>query len=324
MAGGPIKARRVLLTGGTGFIGANLARHLVAGGHRVTLLVRPERQTWRLADITDSVLYEVVDLGAADQVTAVVERVRPEWVFHLAAHGAYSWQNDASEIVRTNYLATANLAQACVRYGVEGFVHAGSSSEYGYKDHAAQEDEYLEPASLYAATKAGATLLCKQLGQERGCRMRTLRLYSAYGPYEEPGRLIPALVRYGLAGRLPNLVDPRVARDFVYVDDVCDAFVRAASESGGDPTGVYNVGSEIQTSIEDAVQSARLVMQVEAEPAWGSMPNRSWDTNVWVSNCARIRGDLGWQSKHTFEQGLGLTVEWFRAHPELWERYPVT
>jgi dolichol-phosphate mannosyltransferase len=143
----------------------------------------------------------------------------------------------------------------------------------------------------------------------------TLRLYSVYGPYEDPGRLMPTLILRGLGGGLPPLVSPETARDFVYVEDVCDACVLAASRPGQGPGAVYNVGTGVQTTIREVVDVARRTLDIRAEPAWGAMPPRPWDTNVWVADSRKIRGVLGWRPRHTFEEGFRKMVEWFRDNP---------
>ena len=111
-------------------------------------------------------------------------------------------------MLAVNMLGTVNLLTACLEVGFTGFVHTGSSSEYGFKDHAPREDEYLEPNSDYAVTKAAATLYCRQIAVDRGVNVTTLRLYSAYGPWEEPTRLVPTLIAKGLGGEIPELVSP--------------------------------------------------------------------------------------------------------------------
>jgi UDP-glucose 4-epimerase len=282
---------RTLVTGAGGFIGANLVRRLLADGHRVTALVRPGSDRWRL---------EGLDL---DVVEADVREGVPsgfDLVFHLAAHGAYSWQEDEPAIRETNVLGTRNALAAGRRVVV-----AGSSSEYGPKPHAPSEDEPLEPDSAYGAAKAAATTLTLEHGGV------VLRLYSAYGPWEEPDRLIPTLLGRALVGELPPLVSPKVARDFVHVDDVCEAFVRAADR--GEPGRVYNLGSGRQTTIEEVVETVRALLGVDAEPEWGSMPHRRWDTDTWVANPDRIRHELGWEARTDLEDGLRRTLDWLRT-----------
>ena len=165
--------KRALLTGGTGFVGANLARRLLQGGHEVHCLVQPGHAVWRIESIRADLRLHEVDLADGERLLQVVRQIRPDWVFHLAVHGAYSWQTDLGQMVRTNILGTINLVGACVATGFEGFVNTGSSSEYGFKDHAPAETEALQPNSHYAVTKASATLFCRYTAESRRLRLPT-------------------------------------------------------------------------------------------------------------------------------------------------------
>jgi nucleoside-diphosphate-sugar epimerase len=313
-------AVRTVVTGGTGFVGANLVRRLVADGLEVHLLVRPSRATWRIEDLLGDVVLHEVDLGDAGSVEAVLSDVRPESVFHLAQQGGYSWQTDAKAIVATNVLGTINLVDAARKVGVGAFVNTGTSSEYGSKDHAPAETERLEPNSTYAVTKAAGTLYCRHISLAHDFNAVTLRLYSVYGPYEEPGRLIPTLILHGMEGRLPPLVDPETARDYVYIEDVVDAYLAAASKPV--PAGsVFNVGTGRETKMREIVDIVRSGMGIEARPEWGSMPSRSWDLSSWVADVAAIRETLGWEARYQVEKGLSLTIAWLSEDRRMLDRY---
>jgi nucleoside-diphosphate-sugar epimerase len=309
---------RALVTGAAGFVAANLVRRLLADGHDVHAVVRPGSDRWRLSEVADVRVAEA-DLRDAGAVAAAVAGARPEAVFHLGTRGAYSWQADAREILETNVLGTANVLDACARIGVGGVVNTGSSSEYGLKDHAPAETEALEPTSVYGVAKAASTLLCTSVAREQGLPVTTLRLYSVYGPWEEPGRFVPALAEAALRGTLPVLASPRVARDFVWVGDVVDAYLLAASAPGAG--AVYNVGSGRQTTLSEAVDAARRVLGVSEEPSWGSMPDRSWDTDVWVADVSKIERELGWRPAVAFDEGLSRTAAWLQSDPAVRERY---
>lgn len=309
--------KRCLVTGGTGFVGANLVRRLLRDGQAVHLVVRPEHAVWRLPDLRREVQLHELPLHDLGAVTAVVREIRPDWVFHLAAHGAYSWQAELEPMVRTNIQGTMNLVTACVQAGFESFVNTGSSSEYGFKDHAPAETEPLEPNSHYAVTKAAATLFCRYTAQSQRLHLPTLRLYSVYGPYEDPRRFVPALIRHGLNGQLPPLVDPNIGRDFVYVEDVIEAYVLAATVPVKEFGPVYNVGTGIGTTIQDAVTVARSAMNIAEEPVWNTMPKRQWDTHCWQANIQAIQEQLHWSPRYSFADGLGETIQWARNHPEL-------
>lgn len=313
--------KRVIITGATGFIGSNLTRRLLRDGHEIHLLVRERYQPWRIEGVKADVHVHTVEMTDEESLVRAVARIRPDWVFHLSAHGAYSWQSDLQGMVRTNLIGTVNLVEACLKTGFERFVNAGSSSEYGYKDHAPSEMEPLEPNSYYAVTKASATMFCRCTAQLRGVSLVTLRFYSVYGPYEEPGRLVPTLVVNGRIGRLPALVNPEVARDFVYVADAVEACLLAASRPDQEPGSVYNVGTGTQTSIREVAAVACRVMGITVEPQWGSMPDRAWDTSVWVADNRTIRRKLGWEPRYSFEEGFRQTVQWFRDNPALMPVY---
>ncbi len=306
--------KRVLITGGTGFIGANLARRMLADGHDVYLLVRPNHATWRIDEIQNDVHLREVDLNDHEKLQGVIGGIRPEWVFHLAAHGAYSWQTDACQIAETNFIGTINLVMACLKAGFESFINTGSSSEYGFKDHPPTETEWLEPNSNYAVAKASATLFCRHTAQATKTRITTLRLYSVYGGYEEPHRLIPTLIVHGLAGKLPPLVNPEVARDYIYIGDVINAYTLCARDNREIFGSVYNVGTGIQTTLRDVVGIARQALGIGDEPQWGTMPTRSWDTTCWVADSHCIQEELGWRASHSFKQGFNLTLGWFQTN----------
>jgi nucleoside-diphosphate-sugar epimerase len=314
---------KALVTGAGGFVGANLATRLAEAGHEVVAWVRPESPTWRLDHLEDELDISPVDLLDKDAIEVGVKSARPDWIFHLAAHGAYSWQRDAERIMQTNLVSTVRLLAACQRHGFDAFVNAGSSSEYGFQDHAPREDELPEPNSDYASMKAAATLHCGFVGRRDDVHVVTLRLYSVYGPWEEPGRLMPTLVARGLEGHLPPLVSPDTPRDFVSVRDAERAFVLAAEHTDIARGSVFNIGSGRQTTLREVVEVSRAEMGIEEEPRWGTEPQRSWDAAVWVSDSSKAREQLGWMAEDDLPTGFARLANWLREHPSHWERYEI-
>ncbi len=308
--------KRVLVTGASGFVGANLVRRLLKDGHETHLLLRPAQQFWRIEELAREVHTHQADLEDMEGVRRVVMAVKPDWVFHLAAYGAYPHQIDPQRMLATNLAGSATLVDTCAEMGVESFVHTGSSSEYGFKDHAAAEDEEVEPNSHYARTKVSATRHCQSVAIERNFNAITVRLYSIYGPFEEPSRLIPTLILHGLRGELPPLASPRIARDFVYVDDAMDAMLQVAAKPSIPRGAIYNICTGVQSTLADVVEIARKLMGISVEPEWSTMPDRSWDTDRWVGSPQRMEQEIAWRAQVNFEEGLKRTIKWFEEHPE--------
>lgn len=316
-----MKIKHVIITGATGFVGANLARRLLGDGYELHLLVRRNYAPWRIESIMSQINLHYVDLGNAEMLTALIREIKPNWIFHLAAYGAYSSQTDFHRMIQTNFIGTVNLVEACLKTGFEAFVNFGSSSEYGFKDHAPSEKEYIEPNSHYAVTKASATLFCRYMAQTQDMHLVTLRLYSIYGPWEEPTRLIPTMIMRGLQGELPPLVNQDIARDLVYIEDVTNACLLAATIANQERGAVYNIGTGMQISMRQIVENIRNILNIHAEPQWGSMPDRRWDTSVWLADNKSAHEALSWQPQYDFYKGFEETVRWFRENPDMVKFY---
>jgi nucleoside-diphosphate-sugar epimerase len=311
---------KALVTGAGGFVGANLVRHLLKRGDEPIAMLRPDTRSWRLQDIMAETRTEFVDLTRPDDVLRSVLEVRPDVIFNLAARGAYSWQTDLEEILAVNVRATETLLQAARRVDAR-LVQAGSSSEYGFADRATAEGDRVEPNSYYAVSKVAATHLCRLAAEQHGQHAVTLRLYSVYGPWEEPGRLMPTLVDRALDGGYPPLAAPETARDFVWIEDACDAFLRAGTTDLHDRGAVLNVASGVQTTLRSLVDIVRPLFDVESDPIWESMPARGWDSAVWVGNPSTTAEVIGWNAATSLERGLRALAAWMQADPTRRARY---
>ncbi|WP_186382343.1 NAD-dependent epimerase/dehydratase family protein [Amycolatopsis rhizosphaerae] len=317
----PPSARRVLVTGASGFVGANLCRWLLRDGHSVHAVVRPGTDTWRIEEIRGDITLHRLELRDAEAVRTTIGAVRADWLFHLAAHGAYSRQTDTAAIFATNTDATAGLVDLAGAGAFEAFVQAGSTAEYGFKDHPARESEPVAPLGSYAISKAAATRYARTVSMERGAHIVTLRLSTAYGPWEDPYRLMPALAMFGLRRRLPPLTDPKTVRDFVFVDDVCEAFVRAARATHLKHGSIFNIGSGTPTSLAELVDLARGELAIDEQPRWSTMAPRTWDTMLCVADCARSRRRLGWRPSRGLAEGFRALVDWLERNSRARARY---
>lgn len=299
---------RVLVTGTGGFIGSHLVKALLRHGAIVHGLTRAGSDRSRIADLTDLHLH-LCDLRDGEGLRAVVRKVRPAAVFHTAIEGVGPG-SDPAEMVATNVLGAHHLITCLRETGVERLVVTGGSSEYGRKDAPIVEDDLPEPTSLYGATKAAATLLFQQAAREHGLPVVVLRLFSVFGPGEPAHRLIPTAIRAALCGEELRLTGPGWRRDFVFVDDVVDACLRALSLDGHHGE-VMNVGTGRQTSNEDVVALIDRLTGGGLRVVRGVYPPRPTDARFWVANPAKAWRLLGWKPLHGLEEGLAKTIAHF-------------
>jgi len=299
------------VTGAAGFVGANLVRRLLDERQEVHVIIRKNSDRWRLKDILGKIHLHEGSVMDKERMLKIVRTAKPCVIYHLAAYGAYSDQQDREQIIGTNVMGTMNMLGACLHQGFDMFVNVGSSSEYGFKSQPSRESDLLEPNSYYAVGKASATLLCQWASRVEKMPVVTLRLYSVYGPYEEPSRLVPKLIMSCLNGTLPPLVSPKTARDFIYIEDVLDVF-RAITRKPMAGGHVFNVGTGRQRTLADVVRGVMRETRMTQRPVWGSMPERSWDTNRWVGQVGKLKKFLGWKPRFTLTQGLKASVNWFQ------------
>jgi dolichol-phosphate mannosyltransferase len=299
----------ILVLGASGFVGANLFKMLAAQRSDVHALVRRARN-WRLADVKDE---QIISCDLNDRAAAkhLAVSLQPQTVFDCVAYGAYSFEEETDLIHQTNFNALVHFVEQLRKQKMAAFVHAGSSSEYGLNCTAPSEDAACEPNSHYAISKVALAQYLRWVGKQHAFPAVNLRLYSVYGPLEDTSRLIPNVVREALRGALPPLVDPRTSRDFVYVDDVCGAFIAAAARMH---PGLYgeslNIGSGQRTTIADLAEIARAQFGVTQAPRFGSMEGRSWDLADWYSNPAKAGEMIGWQAGTPLAAGLQRTADW--------------
>ena len=304
---------RVLVTGATGFVGACLTRRLLDMGHEIHVFARQTANRWRIADIAPHVVLHDVDIRDAHAVEQTVSSIRPNNVFNLATYGGFSFQKDADAIYAANFLGTVNLVHACEKVGFDRFIHTGSSSEYGIKTEPMKESDLLEPLGDYAVSKAVATLFCRSAALQKGLPIITLRLFSPYGPWDDPQRLIPYVIASLLNGISPALSSPDSVRDYIFIDDVIDTYlaVMGASITAGE---IYNVGSGKQTSIGEVVDTISRNLDSGVMPKWGTESPKRPEPNVWVADTGKMKTHFNWEAATSLESGLQQTVSWVREH----------
>lgn len=302
----------ILVLGAAGFVGANLFRMLRAQRDDVFAVIR-NTQAWRLADQPQESLIEV-DITNNIATQNLINTIAPQTVFNCTAYGAYSFEEKVDLIYQTNFNAIISFIEKLSARSFAAFIHAGSSSEYGLNCTAPQEHAFLQPNSHYSVSKAALAQYIYYSGVIRQLPVVNLRLYSVYGPLEDTSRLIPQLLVKATDGGYPSLVNPDISRDFVYIDDICRAFIDAAARMNPTMYGQsYNIGTGQPTTIRDIAYAVKEQFAIQSDPEFGSMPPRKWDLTAWYADAQQAQRDFGWSATTALADGLAHTMTWIKS-----------
>lgn len=313
-----LPGKRVLVTGAAGFVGANLTRELIHCGADVHALVRPSTRLWRIEEIIPRLTMHSVDLTHLSRLQEIVNKVQPEVIFHLAVHRPAATSQDRLATFQANVMGTFNLLEATIPLEYRRFIYLGGSLEYGPRKRPLQESDRLEPTTFYGATKGASTLLCQQVARANHRPIVVLRLFSVYGYWEPPTRLIPTAIMAAFRNQEIALTAPGYRRDLIFVEDVVEACLLAveAQKAIGE---IINVGSGEQWSNEQVVEMVQVVSSRRFGVRVGEYPARPSDTTHWVADNRKGQELLGWRPRHTLRSGLEKTIAWFRLHREAYE-----
>jgi len=318
--------RRVLVTGGCGFIGCNFLRLMVperpdtewVNLDALTYAGRPENT----ADFADADNYRFVKGEIQDGM--LVEALFSEnGGFDAVANFAAETHVDRSiagprVFVETNVTGTQNLLEAARRHGIQRFVQISTDEVYGSLEPEAPaftEESPLLPNSPYAASKASADLLCRAYYQTFGTPTIVTRCSNNYGPYQFPEKLIPFfIIRHALLDRpVPLYGDGMNVRDWLHVEDHCRAVVLTLDR--GEPGRVYNVGGDNERT---NLEITELILDALGKPRGmiSFVTDRPGHDRRYATDSTRLQEELGWNPEHPFENGIRETVEWYVENAE--------
>ena len=311
--------KKVLITGGAGFIGANFVYKFLELKNIVVVAERKGANLWRLEKVKKNITLFSVDLTDAKTVEKLIAKIKPDIVIHLAAYGAYQrFQQDISLTIDTNLKGTINLVNACQKVGVEAFINTGTNSEYGIKNKPMKESDILEPDNLYGITKSATSQYCQMMAKKFGFPVVTMRPFAVYGPFEEKGRLIPDIIKACLANTELTLSSPKSVRDFIYIDDLIEGYLAAIKNIEKIKGEIFNLGSGKQYSIQDVVKIVKKMTKSTINPQYGTIKKVQTEPTIWMANISKAKKMLDWKPKHNIEQGLKKSIEWFKEHINLY------
>ena len=304
--------KKYLITGGAGFIGANLIRTLVKKSNTIIHIIEPPGANfWRLEDLKDKVQVHEINLINFAAINELVSSIKPDIIFHLASYGGLPTQKDQFMIYQVNLMGTVNLINACKSIGFECFVNTGSSSEYGKKEVPMKEEDVLEPNSDYGVAKAAATQFCYKEALMNKLPIYTIRPFSVYGDYEAPTRLIPTVINKFLTKKPLQLSNPNNVRDFIYIDDMVAMYLAVAHKKPNS-TFVFNAGTGVQSSIKDVVQTVQIITQKTIDIQWQASTPRPWEPKTWQADIEVAVTNLAWKPNYGLLKGLEINIQYLR------------
>ena len=238
-------------------------------------------------------------------------------IYHLGAVGIRPTKN-VGEIFETNIGGTYRMLQLARQVKVERFVYCGSCFEYGEGKNL-KEDVFPKPISEYGASKSAGWLLTNMFARQHSFPVVSLRLFTPYGPFEDKYRLIPDVILSAIEGKDIELTGGEQTRDFVFIDDVCDAFI-AAGVTRGIEGETFNIASGNAISIKETVLKILELTKSGSKPLFGVRPYR--ETELWTlsGDTSYAKDKLKWQSCFSLEEGLSKAIAWFKENRD---KHPV-
>ncbi|MGH7149137.1 MAG: dTDP-glucose 4,6-dehydratase [Planctomycetota bacterium] len=316
--------RRVLVTGGCGFIGSHFVRTLLRSGGETEVtnldLLTYSGNPENLRDLEKHPRYKFVkgDIARSGDVELAF-RGGLDAVVHFAAESHVDRSIlDPSPFLRTNVLGTELLLDASVRHRVRRFLHVSTDEVYGTLGPEGRftEESPLAPNSPYAASKAGSDLLVRAAWKTHGLHATVTRSSNNFGPNQFPEKLLPLAITNAIDGlKIPVYGDGAQVRDWIYVEDHCEAL--AAVLERGEAGEIYNVGGGNERenlSLLDAVLRAL----GKGKELLEHVPDRPGHDRRYALDSTKMRRTLGWKPALPFEERLAQTVDWYRRNEAWW------
>jgi UDP-glucose 4-epimerase len=304
-----LAGRRCLVTGATGFIGWHLVQRLVEESAEVFCQAEPGVNTAELDSIEGISGKHEADITDAASVRDVVDAARPSLVFHLAAVGVSDPAVDPIQAVRVNVEGTLNLLVA-----LDGcfdlFINTGTCHEYGEGEAPFRESLPPAPLGTYAASKVAAWHFCNYFCRTKEWPIATLRLFTVYGPRQAQRSLVPSVILSALRGEELAMTSGEQVRDFVYVEDIVDAYLLAAASP-------LSSGKTFNLCSGEGVSLRALVQKIESVAGalrvrFGSRPYRRGEQMNLIGDNSLARQTFGWEPTVDLEEGLRRTIQWYR------------
>ena len=330
---------KIIVTGGAGFIGSAVIRHLIKNTeHSVVCLDKltyaGNMETLKEVADSDRYAFEKADICDRNAVEAVFKKHQPDAIMHLAAESHVDRSIDGpAEFIQTNLVGTFTLLDVSRNYAKDKpnfrFHHISTDEVYGdlpLDNSLFTEETPYNPSSPYSASKAGSDHLVRAWHRTFGLKTMVTNCSNNYGPYHFPEKLIPLVILNALEGKpLPVYGKGEQVRDWLFVEDHARALVKVCTE--GVPGETYNIGGHNEKQNIEVVKTICAILDEIRPRADGKsyaeqitfVADRPGHDLRYAIDASKIQKELGWKPQETFETGMRKTVEWYLNNKWWWE-----
>jgi nucleoside-diphosphate-sugar epimerase len=309
-----MSCEKILVTGGSGFIGNHLIPELVKLEYDVYSLERYVTGRYVLGG-RRAVKTFFGDLRDHFAVRKIVREVQPDVVVHLASISPVSYSYDHPiEVMETNFLGTVNLAESCLREvpHFEHFLFAGTSEEYGnHSDMPLKETTELRPCSPYAVSKVAADKYLQYMRDAYNFPVTVLRNFNTYGRKENAHFVVERITVQMLRGKNVTLGDPKPVRDLLYIDDHVNTYITCLRNEKAIGEA-FNFCTGHGTSIAQLVEIIEKLTDFKAQVIWNTIPKRPFDAAILIGDYSKAKRLLGWKPRFTLKKGLKDTIKFWK------------
>ena len=315
-----LEKTKVLLTGGTGFLGHHVVKTMLDRKADVTLLIQPHEKTWRLDSMERKIHIFRATLTNREETKAAVQKVGPEVIIHFA--GMMERRRDLSilgDLYAHHVESTINLILAADPEVTKLVINTGTSEEYGEQADPFVETLPIDPVSPYSASKGAATVMATYLSRAIGVPIMTMRPFITYGPGQIHDTLIPFLIKGVLEKKTVELTEGLQYRDFIFVDDLVSCYLAVIKkvEKIRAPQ-VFNVGSGQKISVRDVIETIADLMNGQRYLEIGARLMRPGEPESMIADIQKAKEILEWVPEVSLRDGLERTIAWWLEHGEFW------
>ena len=316
-----LKDKKILVTGGTGFIGSAIVNKLINQGCFVNIFFLSKKFIWRVEDKSNCKFFRF-DLRNPYKVKRFIQNLKPEIIFHLAGDiNPIRDLNYLNKSFSTNFNGTKNLLQSLNKYEYDLFINTGSGEEYGNINIPFKETDREKPVSPYSASKVATTYLCQMLANTFDKPIITVRPFLAYGPKQISRGFIPSLIFSGIEKKKIALTLCEQTREFLYIDDLVDAYISLANNfKKVRKMGIFNLGTEKEIKLLDIVNLIRKKLK-DTKFMIGDRPYKAGEPMHFCASIDKINKAIGWAPKWNFEDGINITIKWWQNNRDIWIKY---